>query len=136
MADPVFEAGQLWTLKPPADARTRIRVGAIEPFGEQMGVHVEVLHAPLPEGFTVDDPDAQTLSIGHIPITASALAASVDELEAEGTALTGPFGEAYAMWRIEALAGRGGYFGEPMPAVLEIVFEAIKQSQRPVLRGE
>lgn len=134
---PAFAPGQLWSLKPPVDPGVRVRIGVVERQGGQTGVHVEILHVPLPEGFAVDEADqGERLSIGHVPMTEEALARSVDVLEAEGTALSGPFDQSFALWRIEQAAGRGGYFAEPAAAVLEVLFAAIKQSQRPTLRGE
>ena len=131
---PLFFPGQVWTLKPPADPGMRVRIGAVESFAGRIGVHIEIAHAPLPEGFEAED-GVKTLSIGHVPITASALAREVAELEESGTILSGPFDEGLRTWRVEHTAGRAGFFDAAPHEVVTMLFEAMKQSSRPTLQG-
>jgi hypothetical protein len=130
----LFFPGQIWTLKPPADPGMRVRVGAIESLGGRVGVHIEIAFAPLPDGFEAED-GAKTLSIGHVPIAATALSQAVDTLEASDAVLSRPFDEGFAAWRNEHAAGRAGFFDAAPHEIVTMLFEAMKQSSRPTLKG-
>lgn len=134
MSAPFFFPGQVWSLKPPADPVMRVRIGVVESVGGRIGVHMEVLNAPLPEGFEAGE-GVKTLSIGHVPITAEALETAVDELETSGATLSKPFVEGVNAWRLEQEKGRAGFFDAPPHAIVEMLFEAMRQSSRPTLQG-
>lgn len=112
----------------------RVRIGAVESVGGRIGVHMEVLNAPLPEGFEAGE-GVKTLSIGHVPITAEALQDAVDALETSGAELSRPFLEGVTAWRQEMEHGRAGFFDAPPHAIVGMLFEAMRQSSRPTLQG-
>jgi len=133
MSAPLFFPGQVWTLKPPAEPVMRVRIGAVDSIGGRIGIHMEVLNAPLPEGFDAGE-DVKTLSIGHVPITAEALGQAVDTLETSGAMPSRPFLDGVAAWRQEQEYGRAGFFDAPPHAIVDMLFEAMRQSSRPTLQ--
>ncbi len=130
----LFFPGQVWSLKPPADPGMRVRIGAVESLGGRIGVHIEIAFAPLPEGFEAED-GIKTMSIGHVPIAASALSREVLTLETSSAPLSQPFDEGLAAWRAEHAAGRAGFFDAAPHEIVAMLFEAMRQSSRPTLQG-
>jgi hypothetical protein len=131
---PLFFPGQVWTLKAPADPAMRVRIGAVESLGGRIGVHIEIANAPLPKGFEAED-GVTALSIGHVPIAAGALEREVVHLESSGAVMSRPFDEGLTAWRAEHAAGRAGFFDAAPHEIVEMLFEAMKQSSRPTLQG-
>lgn len=123
-----FAPGQVWSLLPPAPATMRVRIGAVHEVAGKAGVHVEIAHAPLPDGFETDA-GASTVSLGHVPLTALALANAVDALEDTNAVISDPFVMGFEAWKSEWDRGRAGFFDvSPLDAV-NIIFEAYKRAK-------
>ncbi|MFZ4120901.1 MAG: hypothetical protein ACOYKM_04485 [Caulobacterales bacterium] len=123
-----FAPGQVWSLRAPAPASMRVRIGAVHEVAGKAGVHVEIAHAPLPEGFETEG-GATTISLGHVPIAAFALANAVDALEDTNAVLSDPFIMGFEAWKKEWDLGRAGFFDvSPLDAV-KVIFEAYKRAK-------
>jgi hypothetical protein len=110
-----FLAGQEWTVKPSNKAEStslHVIIVKIEPSDGQVIVHVSLTGIRCPNGNTV--------SLGHAPIGADALSASVDHIVATSVPPVRGFEESYANWKAE----RGGAFNV---SVLEIASELLQE---------
>lgn len=125
---PAFAPGQVWTLLAPAPPAMRVRIGAVQEVSGRIAAHIEIAHAPVPEGFEVEA-GAPAVSIGHVPIAGVALAAAVDRLESENVQMSAPWEEGYAVWRDEYVAGRAGFFDLSPLEIVAVIFEAYKQAK-------
>lgn len=107
-----FAVGQIWTLNDPAHAETRVRIGRIEDKGQT--IHISLWGAPIPQTAQLNSP----LVAGHLPITASALRASVAAQVEENAPETG-FEAGYQAWR----DARGGVFTITVPEIVEYLVQ-------------
>ena len=117
-----FAVGQVWTLHPPLNPEARLRIGRMEDNGAT--VHISLW------GISVAEPGlpiASPFVAGHLPISAEALAQSVDRLVNEPAPENLRFEEGYQTWR----DAHGGVF---TITVSEIV-DAILQSARGLPRS-
>jgi hypothetical protein len=103
-----FAVGQEWSVKPAGkDSSTSLHViiDKIEPSEGQTILHVSITGITCPNGNTV--------SLGHAPIDATALSASVDHIVATGVQPAHGFAESYANWKAE----RGGSWSVSVPEI-------------------
>ena len=103
-----FLIGQEWTVKSSSnDVPTSLHVVIvkIEQSNGQAIVHVSLTGIRCPNGNTV--------SLGHAPVDAKALSASVDRVVATGVPPVRGFAESYANWKAE----RGGSFSVSVPEI-------------------
>lgn len=117
-----FEAGQVWTLKPPMHADARIRVGRIENGGAT--VHISLWGVPISDP-SISDVLNSPLVAGHLPITAEALSASVDRLVDEAPPENLDFENGYEVWRQD----KGGVFTLTVPEIVEVMLQTIRTGQ-------
>jgi hypothetical protein len=95
------------------DAATlHVVIGKIEQVGGRTVVHVSLTGIRCPSGTTV--------SLGHAPIDADALSASVDRVVAIGVPTTRGFEQSYGHWK----ADQGGAFTVSVP---EIAAQLLKE---------
>lgn len=103
-----FAVGQEWSVKPTGeDASTSLHViiDKIEPSDGQTIVHVSITGITCPNG--------KTVSLGHAPIEARALSASVDHIVATDAQPAHGFAESYANWKAES----GGSWSVSVPEI-------------------
>lgn len=95
-----FVTGQEWTIKPANKNRPtslHVVIVKIEPASGQIIVHVSITGIRCPNGNTV--------SLGHAPIDADALSASVDRVVATGVPPARGFEQSYANWKTDQQRG-------------------------------
>jgi len=94
---PTFAVGQEWTVKPSdrnEPTSLHVIIVKIETSGGQTVVHTSLTGIKCPNGNTV--------SLGHAPIDADALSASVDRVIATGVQPAHGFEESYTHWKADA----------------------------------
>jgi hypothetical protein len=116
-----FEVGQVWSLKAPMDPAARIRVGRIENEGQT--VHISLWGQPI----EATGPLGSPLVAGHLPISAEALADSVDRVVAEQPPEGLSFEEGYSQWR----DAQGGVFTISVAEIVTVMVEMIAGTPSP-----
>ena len=119
---PVFEVGQIWTLKPPLDGETRVRIGRIEDDGETIHISLWGLEAPVPQATDVLH---SPLVMSHLPISTTALAASVQDRSDDPPPENLGFEEGYATWRADS----GGVFTITVAEIVEAVLQTVRSGR-------
>jgi hypothetical protein len=119
---PAFAPGQIWSIKSTRPTTAKVVIGRIEPWDNQMVVHVSMIDVPIPK----DMPGAgQTTVIGHMPFQQSALAASVNGLLATGASPAASFESGHKEWQ----DAKGGVFTIDVESAIKFVFQAVSQRQ-------
>jgi hypothetical protein len=119
---PAFAPGQLWSINSPQPTTTKVVVGRVESWNGSVAVHVSLIDVPVPSGA----PNAGALTtVGHMPFEQSALAASVDQVLAQGVSPPSGFEAGYREWQ----ANKGGIFTISVAKAVDIMFETL--TRRP-----
>lgn len=120
-----FEVGQVWTLKPPMSENARVRIGRIEDDGAT--IHISLWGVPISDP-QVSDVLNTPLVAGHLPITAVALRASIDQLTADTPPDNLGFDEGYATWRQD----NGGIFTLTVSEIVDVMLQTIRSGRASV----
>lgn len=107
-AEPIaLERGQVWTFKDAPLEETRVIIGDIEPFHDDVAVSVSITGMPR-----VQFANGQTLNgtADHVPFSEAALRASLEELVAEDQPMLDGYADGYATWKEAVETGRAGIF--------------------------
>jgi hypothetical protein len=117
-----FQVGQIWTLRPPAHAAARVRIGRLDDNGAIVHISLWGMPAPIPQA---TDVIGSPLVVGHLPITAEALLASVDMRIDEQPPANLGFDEGYDTWR----RANGGVFTLTVPEIVETIFQTVSNGE-------
>jgi hypothetical protein len=118
---PAFAVGQEWTVKAPdsgAATPLHVVVAKIEPIDGHTIVHISLTGIACP-GST------KTVSLGHAPIDADTLAASVESIVATNAAPAEGFETSYASWK----ARHGGVWTIGVPEIVATLLREVGPQQ-------
>lgn len=117
--EPAFAVGQIWSLVAPMSPQARIRIGRIEDNGETVHISLWGVPARIPQD---SDVLGSSLAAGHLPITKTALRASVAALVSEEAPADLGFEEGYRTWR----DAHGGVFTISVSEVVDVIFSTVR----------
>ena len=120
--EPAFAAGQIWSLAAPMNPQARIRIGRIEDDGETVHISLWGVPARIPED---SDAIASSLVAGHLPITKTALRASVAAQVSEEAPADLGFEDGYRTWR----DAHGGVFTISVSEIVDVIFATVREGQ-------
>lgn len=115
---PAFEVGQIWSLKAPEYPEGRVRIGRIE--GSTIHISLWGVPSPFPNA------DENSFVASHLPVSAAALAQSVDRIVEATPPENLGFEDGYQTWRREA---NGAAFSITVPEIIEVIYQSVRGGQ-------
>ena len=115
---PAFQVGQIWSLKAPEYPHARVRVGRVE--GSTIHISLWGIPSPFPSA------DENSFVASHLPVSAPALAQSVEQLVQDTPPDNLGFEDGYQTWRREA---NGAAFTITVPEIIEVIYQSVRSSQ-------
>jgi hypothetical protein len=113
-----FQAGQVWKYQTrAAEPDSTLIVCRVESVGDQTVVHISLRDVKIR---VPNAPDGFSSVVGHMPVAEAALADSVTELVAEGSALP-QFEDGYRQWK----KAKGGFWTMPVAECIETMETAM-----------
>ena len=118
-ADPVeLRTGQVWTFENAPAEETRIIIGDIEPFDDDVAVSVSILGVPFQK---IADGRFVGGAMYHLPFSETALKPALLELVSENEPLPAGYSDGYEMWKEAVERGEAGIFIITPADILESV---------------
>jgi hypothetical protein len=115
-SDPVFEAGQEWSIESGSGAK--IVVGHVEDWRNEKAIHVSIVDIPVPPGL----PRAGTVTqIAYAPFAYAALQGSVVKLLRTNVPPSSDFEAGYKQWQ----DAHGGVFTVSAAEAIELMFKSL-----------
>jgi len=115
-SDPVFEAGQEWSIESGSGAK--IVIGRVEDWRNEKAIHVSIVDIQVPPGL----PRAGTMTqIAHAPFAYTALQGSVSKLLRTNVPPSSDFEAGYKQWQDE----HGGVFTISAEEAIALMFKSL-----------
>ena len=111
-----FAVGQVWSVKAPAAASLRVRIGRIDDLSGRRIVSIAVTGIPCLAGM-----GCETTTVGHMPFAEETLRSDLDRLVEQGVGNDERFEGGYAQWR----EAQGGYWTIPLAQALAAVMQTL-----------